>query len=314
MTNVSSSRRSRSSTSANRQGWDEIAAVWLLLALMGVAVVVTYARLPPEELYNVTRSGLSGGLSRLLVDLNFPDAIVALGILAVVWRQLPRHAVPFAIAAAVLCLVVVVPGVVDQSDLDAKPINLLPALGVVIVLVLSLLPRRPPSERLVRGDDLRLVLGALAIVLAVPWIAAALGVYLDGVPLLGSIFQTDRIVSYHGNDPHPAVHHGMHHGLYGMVLVLAALLLSRRLPDAAPAAAPLLALMLAYGFGNIVNDDWLEQVAERGWTDGTFPSVLEPAINWGWLLVLLSAVLVWALWFRQPTPARTSLKTFRKAG
>lgn len=281
---------------------------------MGVAVVVTYTRLPPEELYNVTRSGLSGGLSRLLVDLNFPDAIVALGILAVVWRQLPRHAVPFAIAAAVLCLVVVVPGVVDQSDLDAKPINLLPALGVVIVLVLSLLPRRPPSERLVRGDDLRLVLGALAIVLAVPWIAAALGVYLDGVPLLGSIFQTDRIVSYHGNDPHPAVHHGMHHGLYGMVLVLAALLLSRRLPDAAPAAAPLLALMLAYGFGNIVNDDWLEQVAERGWTDGTFPSVLEPAINWGWLLVLLSAVLVWALWFRQPTPARTSLKTFRKAG
>lgn len=314
MTNVSSSRRSRSSTSANRQGWDEIAAVWLLLALMGVAVVVTYTRLPPEELYNVTRSGLSGGLSRLLVDLNFPDAIVALGILAVVWRQLPRHAVPFAIAAAVLCLVVVVPGVVDQSDLDAKPINLLPALGVVIVLVLSLLPRRPPSERLVRGDDLRLVLGALAIVLAVPWIAAALGVYLDGVPLLGSIFQTDRIVSYHGNDPHPAVHHGMHHGLYGMVLVLAALLLSRRLPDAAPAAAPLLALMLAYGFGNIVNDDWLEQVAEHGWTDGTFPSVLEPAINWGWLLVLLSAVLVWALWFRQPTPARTSLKTFRKAG
>lgn len=298
--------------SANRQGWDEIAAVWLLLALMGVAVVVTYTRLPPEELYNVARSGLSGGLSRLLVDLNFPDAIVALGILAVVWRQLPRHAVPFGIAAAVLCLVVVVPGVVDQSDLDAKPTNLLPALGVVIVLVLSLLLRRPPSERLVRGDDLRLVLGALAIVLAVPWIAAAFGVYLDGVPLLGSIFQTDRIVSYHGNDPHPAVHHGMHHGLYGMVLVLAALLLSRRLRDAAPAAAPLLALMLAYGFGNIVNDDWLEQVAERGWTDGTFPSVLEPAINWGWLLVLFSAVLVWALWFRQPTPARTSLKTFRK--
>jgi hypothetical protein len=63
--------------------------------------------------------------------------------------------------------------------------------------------------------------------------------------------------------------------------------------------------MLAYGFGNIVNDDWLEQVAERGWTDGTFPSVLEPAINWGWLLVLVSAVVTWALWFRQPTAART---------
>src|SRR4029077_17339227 len=180
----------------NRHRWDEIAAVWLLLALMGVAVVVTYARLPPDELYNVTRSGLSGGLSRLLVDLNVPDAIVALGILAVVWRQLPRRAAAIAIAAAVLCLVVVVPGVVDQSDLDAKPINLLPALGVVMVLVLSLVALRRPSERRVRGDVLRLVLGAVAVVLAVPWIAAAVGVYLDGVPLLGSIFQTNRIVSY----------------------------------------------------------------------------------------------------------------------
>lgn len=316
VTNLSSSLRSPSSKSANRQRWDEIAAVWLLLAIMGVAVVVSYTRLPPEELYNVTRSGLPGGLSRLLVDLNFPDAIIALGILAVVWPQLPRPAAPFAIAAAVLCLVVVVPGVVDRSDLDAKPINVLPALGVVMALVLSLLALRPPSERHVRGDALRLVLGALAIVLAIPWIAAALGLYLDGVPLLGSIFQTDRVVSYHGNDTHPAVHHGMHHGLYGMVLVLAALLLSRRLRDAAPAAAPLLALMLAYGIGNIVNDDWLEQVAERGWTDGTFPSVLEPGANWGWLLVLVSAVVTWALWFRQPTVARTGAdqpRKFRKA-
>jgi hypothetical protein len=271
----------------------------MLLALMGVAVVVTYARLQRDELYNVSRSGVSGGFSRLLVDLNFPDAIIALGILVIVWRELPRQAAPFAIAAAGLCLVVVVPGVVDQSDLDAKPINLLPALGVVMVLVLSLLTPRAPSQRRVRGDVLRLVLGSVAIVLAIPWIAAAVGVYLDGVPVLGSVFQTDHIVSFHGNDPHPAVHHGMHHGLYGMVLVVAALLLSRRLSDAAPVAAPLLALMLAYGFGNLVNDDWLEQVAERGWTHETFPSVLEPAINWGWALVLISAAVVWALWFRQ---------------
>ena len=69
----------------------------------------------------------------------------------------------------------------------------------------------------------------------------------------------------------------MHHGWQGLLLVATALLLSR-LPVGAAAAA-FLALMLAYGLGNIVNDDWLEQVAERGWTGSTFPSVLQPAAN-----------------------------------
>jgi hypothetical protein len=291
-----------------RSSWwkGEVRAVWLLLLLMAVALVVTYARLPAEELYNVSGSGLSGGFGRLLVDLNFPDAIVALAILAVIWRLLPRRALPVAVAAAALCLVVVIPGVVEQSDLDPKPVNALPALGVGLVLVLSLLARRSTVPRDERGDPIRLLLGAVAVVLAIPWIAAALGAYLDGAPLLGSVFQTGRIVSYHGNEPHHAVHHGMHHGLYGMAFVLTALLLSRRLREAPAIAAPLLSLLLAYGFGNIANDDWLEQIAERGWTDGTFPSVLEPTVNWGWLLVLLAAAAVWALWFRQPAAARTA--------
>jgi hypothetical protein len=265
---------------------------------MAVALLVTYARLPTDELYNVSHNGLGGAFGRLLVDLNFPDAIVALGVLAVVWRELPRSALPFAVAAAVLCLVVVGPGVVDQDDLDAKWINLVPALGVLIVLVLSLSARRRPPLRHARGDLARIVLAALAVAVAIPWIAAALGFFLDGVPLLGSIFQTGRIVSFHGNAPHHAAHHGMHHGLYGMVLVASALLLSRRLAVAPRIAAALLALMLAYGLGNIVNDGWLEQIAERGWTDRTFPSVLEPATNWGWLAVLAVAAVIWFVWFR----------------
>ena len=70
-----------------------------------------------------------------------------------------------------------------------------------------------------------------------------------------------------------------------------------------------LALMLAYGVGNLVNDDWLEQVVKRGWTNKEMPSVLTPAANWGWAAVLVGAVAVWALWFRQPrrtTPAPAS--------
>lgn len=70
-----------------------------------------------------------------------------------------------------------------------------------------------------------------------------------------------------------------------------------------------LALMLAYGVANLVNDDWLEQVVKRGWTSYELPSVLVPAANWGWAVVLVAAAAVWLLWFRQPkrtTPAPVS--------
>ena len=70
-----------------------------------------------------------------------------------------------------------------------------------------------------------------------------------------------------------------------------------------------LALMLAYGVGNLVNDDWLEQVVKRGWTNDEMPSVLTPTANWGWAAVLVGAAAIWLLWFRQPrrtTPAAAS--------
>jgi hypothetical protein len=38
--------------------------------------------------------------------------------------------------------------------------------------------------------------------------------------------------------------------------------------------------MLAYGIGNLVNDDWLEQVVKRGGTNHEVPSLLTPAANW----------------------------------
>ena len=95
---------------------------------------------------------------------------MALGILAVIWRELPRGAVPFAGLAAALCLVVAVPGVVDQDDLDAKCLDAAPAVGVLIVLVLSLVARRQPPVRQARGDLARIVIASLAVAVALPWI------------------------------------------------------------------------------------------------------------------------------------------------
>jgi hypothetical protein len=70
--------------------------------------------------------------------------------------------------------------------------------------------------------------------------------------------------------------------------------------------------VLAYGVGNMANDDWLEQVAERGWSSHAIPSVLGFSPNWLWLAVLAAAALIWALWFRQPsrtTPSAASADT-----
>jgi hypothetical protein len=276
----------------------ELRAVWLLVAAVALAVFVTYARLPAADLYNVTGSGVRGGLSRVVVELDFPDALIGLAVLGVVFPALRRRLRPLAAVAALICLVVLVPGLVSQSHLDARWINAVPALGVAAAFALSLFARGLGSAERVRGDRARVGLAAVLVLVAAPWIAAELGFYLDGVPVLGRIFQTGTIVSYRGNVPHAAVHHGVHHGLQGLLLIVTALLLSR-LPNR---VSLFLALMVAYGLGNMANDDWLEQIAERGWTSWTIPSALEPGATWTWLAVAVATPAIWALWLRQRSP------------
>jgi len=271
----------------------EVEVVWALVAASLVAILVTYSRLPASQLYDVSGSGLRGGLSRDVVELNFPDALVALAIVAVA-----RVEALAAAAAALLCLVFALPGVVQQANLDAKWINAVPALGVALAFVLSLRASGPASPGRARGDVARVVLAAVLVVLASPWIAAELGFYLDGVPVLGWLFQTGKLAHFH-NPLHHAVHHGVHHGLQGLLLALTALLLSR-LPSGRGAKA-FLSLLLAYGVANVANDAWLEQVAERGWSSTSLPSVLGFSPNWLWLAVLVVAAAVWLLWFGQPS-------------
>ena len=149
--------------------------------------------------------------------------------------------------AGLLCLVVAVPGVVDQNNLDAKPVNAVVAAGVILALVLSLRADVPAARP---AGPARIALGLALALICVEWIAAALGLYLDGIPL-GWVFQTGRPITTEG-PVHPAVHHGIHHGWQGLLLILAVLLLTR-LP-LRRGVVPLFALLVAYGLGNIVND------------------------------------------------------------
>jgi hypothetical protein len=291
----------------------ELAVVWALFAIVGVELAVTYARLDASVLYNVSGSGAVGGASRLLVFLNYPLAIVAIAVLLLLVERLGRWTRVAAIAGIVLSAAVFWPGVVDPGDLDARPVNAIAACGVGIALTLTALAWRRCGCS--RGLDrtalpLRVAVAAVALVVAVPWIAAESGVSFEGVPILGTLYQTGGLRTAPGDTtPHPAVHHGHHHGMDGVLLVWTALLL---LPLAARVASSglragitaYLALMLCYGAALLANDAWLEQVVKRGWTDWEVPNPIQPSISpiWG-AIVIAAAVLCAALTRSRRPPA-----------
>ena len=281
----------------------EVWAVLTLIVLDGIAVIATYSRFPPALLYNVQHSDtVAAGFGRELVALNFPFALVGIALVGLAWPRLHGRLQALGVVAIALCAAVYF--AVDQSDLDAKPLNAVPALGLALAVAL-VLAVGVSEARQARGDRVRIGLAAVLVFFCAPLIAAELGFFFDGVPFLGWFFETGRLATQPGIPGlHHAVHHGQHHGWEATMLSLTALGFSRlprpRVLDA------YLALMLAYGVGNLVNDDWLEQVVKRGWTNHEVPSILTPAANWGWAAVLVGAAAVWWLWFRQPS--RTTLE------
>jgi hypothetical protein len=281
----------------------EVVLAWMLFAVVTTEILVTYSRIPSRELYHVSGSGIEGGLSRALVFVNFPVALVALGVLPLIYRRLPgRSYRAVAILAGVLCAVVFWPGVVKASNLDARPVNAVAAIGVLLTLLLSDVVGRSgslSSRPWQRADWVRVALAVAFLVAALPWLAADLGLYSNGVPLLGRLFQSGEFLPERPGLPTfaPAVHHGHHHGMDGVLLVLTALLFSRRL-ERRPVLAAYVSLMFCYGIGNFANDFWLEQVVKRGWTSWEIPDVTVPRLSVAWSLIVIAAVALWALWVR----------------
>jgi hypothetical protein len=283
----------------------EVAVVWAMFTVVTIAVFVTYWRLPPQDLYHVSGSGLTGGASRALVYLNFPVALAAIPILILLSQRLPGRLVWAMAAGIVLSAAVFWPGIVDQADLDARLVNAIAAIGVLVAVLLTAVAawRSGRIERRGRlpGDPARFAVAGVVVLLALPWIAAELGFSFNGVPVLGTLYQTGELRSQpHMAELHPAVHHGDHHGLSGTLLVLTALLLSRVLPSIGRrwvrgVLGAYLALLLCYGFGNIANDFWLEQVTKRGWTNWQIPDVTTPKATWAWGIIVLSAAAIWCL-------------------
>src|SRR2546430_449588 len=284
----------------------EIWIVWALFGLATVAVFETYWRIPPQELWKVHNSGFVGGAGRALVFVGFSPALAALAVLPIVADRLDdRRANIVAVIAFALCATV---GFVQTpSHLDPKWSNIRPVAGVALAVLLTVWAARsgrPEAGRTTRAGDLtRIVLGLVTLVWATPYIAAELGFHLDGVPFFGWVFQTGKPAPEPGSGHvHATVHYGHHHGLDGLLLVVTALLLSRllggiRRPGLRPLTAAILALMLVYGWTNIANDLWIEQVVKRGWTSWQVPDVLFPSFSLAWAAMLVAAAAIYAAFF-----------------
>ena len=290
-------------------GLRSVYLVWLLFALAATAVFVTYWRLPPSVLWKVHNSGFVGGAGRAFVFLSFSAAVAAVGILPIVVDRLEdRRADLSGLVALILCATVALPGVQTESHLDPKWSNLPAVLGVALAFVLTVWARRDGRREFprtsTRGDAARLVVGGLSLFFAAPYIAAELGFFLDGVPVLGSIFITGAIRPEPGAGyTHAAVHHGHHHGLDGFLLTATALLLSRlvgsiRRPLLRTLTAVYLALLLVYGLTNQVQDLWTEQIVKRGWTSWEIPNVLHPSLSAAWAAMIGCGLVIYALFLR----------------
>ena len=285
----------------SRPGLAEVLAVWALFGFVAVEVWITYARLPPVELYNVGSTGVAAGAGRALVFLNYPTALVAIALLAVLAERLRGRAAVLALLAAILCAVVVVPGVVEQSDLDPKPVNAVPALGVLLALVLT-------GTALARGgigasrpfgggwDVARVALAVVLVLGSVPWLTGELGIHADDIPGLG-FFMSSEPRPEPGHPDLLAVHLGHHHGMDGTLLALSALALSRVVRDVRTrylggAFRFYVALMFVYGLANAVQDFWFEQLVKRGTTSLEIPSMIVPEASWSWAALLATALLI----------------------
>jgi hypothetical protein len=242
------------------------------------------------------------------VFLGYPTGFAAVAVVAIVSERLRGVLeAAAAVVAIVLCLTIMIPGVVDQGDLDARPVNVLAAIGVAVAFVLTVVARgrgglgkAVPRER---PDVVRLLVGGILLFAALPWLAAEAGFYIDAVPGLDPIFMSEELYAERGEHAAHAVHLGDHHGTDGILLAWTALAFSRVLPTlrrrgVRTGLAVYLALMLVYGLALALEDFWLEQLYKREVTSIRLPNMIRPEASPEWAAIVAATVLVAVFVFR----------------
>ncbi len=270
----------------------EVILLWALWAAFLAALFATYSRHDPENLYHVSRDGFAGGLSRTLIAIDYPVALFAIAAILLALRTLDGWWRLPAVPGVSLCAVTAIPGVVDPADLDARPINIVPALGVLIAVAMTLVAARRGGASLTPAQPLdraRAITIALVGIASLPWIFATLGFYLPEVGFISA-----REITGSDGAVNPAVHLGDHHGFTGALLLVSAIVFSRcpLHPSAlGRTTAAYVALMAAYGGMNFVQDFTHEQMYKRDWVSWRIPDAQIPSPSAVWAVIVALAVV-----------------------
>jgi hypothetical protein len=277
-----------------RGGQGEALVVWAVWGFTLLAVLLTYSRIDAAQLYNVTGDGLSLGLSRAAVHTNWPFALVAIVLVLVAMRALPRRA--WWLGGPALALCASMPLFVSQAHLNARWGNLVPGVGAALALCLTVAATRRCGASLqprLPGDPVRLGVTIVVLVLSLPWVFAELGFQFPG-----DVFMGEELMRTDDGGLEAAVHFGEHHGFHGSLMLLSALLLSRvqaegRLRPWLLAGTSSLA---AYGAVNAAQDVWYEQLVKRGTVSWKIPSALYPGLKPVTLAtIVLAGLVAWLL-------------------
>jgi hypothetical protein len=242
----------------------------------------------------VQGNGLGLGLSRAAVHTNWPFALVAIVLVLVAMRDLPRRAWWLAGPAIALCLTM--PFFVSQSHLNARWQNLVPGAGIALALGLAIAATRiggASFQPRLPGDPLRIVIAVVVVLLSLPWIAAEVGFHLPG-----HVFMGPELLRTADGQLEAAVHLGEHHGWHGSLMLLSALVLSRVQAHGRLRVWLLVgaAALAAYGAINATQDFWQEQLVKRGTVHWAIPSALYPGLKPVTVVMLaLAGLAAWLL-------------------
>ena len=224
---------------------------------------------------------------------NFPFSIPALALLGIAVARLEgdgaivapatrRAARIMALVAVPVLLVAAWPGVVNQANVNFTPINIVPVIGVALMLAVTVLVWRAtgagPRSAWRPLDASRVAIIVALALIGLPWILADFGIRIATLPFFDRWFVPEGKRADHRP---VGVHLGHHHGLDGICVATTALVLSRVLPTIGTTwqrrtLSVSLGLVFVYGAANVVQDFWTEAVVRPGWAHATMPTVLPP--------------------------------------
>ena len=149
-----------------------------------------------------------------------------------------------------------------------------------------------------RMNNYAKVVLALTLLIGIPWIFANSGMFVSDVPVLGNIYLAKQ--TFEG---HPAVHLGSHHGYKGFTFFLLMILVFTTVKYLHNKKIKIIAglvccYLLAWGFYNMFQDFFTEQIFKRDLVNFTFPNATAN-FSISFSLAVISSILIYTFVWRK---------------